>query len=163
MNIEKYTRYLIQTMKDNGVNCLSAEFEGCGDSGEITEIVLHPSNAKIDKHDFTKKSKEIEITATVISFTGRQYNFAENCFTSSKIKFEEETLSLYDFFEKYVEYLAHRDEVDWWNNGGGKGELYINIKEDRFEFSIETYETETPVYSEGSIQDWLDEIEDNED
>ena len=130
-------------LREAGINLVKFEFSGGGDSGAIDDHRAYRySDIRYDGDDFM----EIQDEGTEIK--GEDY---------------EPFKAILDMIENIV-YPTMTKDVDWWNNEGGSGHLYLDVNRNRYRMVIDEVIHDGYEYDEDE-DEWIenDELRESEE
>lgn len=123
-------------LREVGISLVKFEFSGGGDSGAIDEHKAYRySDIKYDEDAF------MEIEDEGVEIKGNDY---------------EPFKAILDMIENIV-YPTMTKDVDWWNNEGGSGHLYLDVNKNRYRMVIEEVIHDGSVYDEDTDEYYEDD------
>jgi len=142
-NIKPYVKTMLKMIKDGGGKEIRVSFDGSGDSGSVESAEIYDGN----------KSLNMEFSVDYLEMSS-SWSKEGGWIKTENIKRMPVKQALTQFCYDMLEETG----IDWYNNDGGYGELYITL--DPVEIKLEVNTRYTEVNSDEFVLDEQFELKD---
>ncbi len=125
-------RALLPVLRERGVQQVTVQFDGSGDSGSIDSTYYEPQ--------LESRGIDIQVRRVTREFVQGEWRYASNV----------ERLNLDDAIEEVANDYLEETGVDWYNNDGGFGELVIDVTQGTVALEINVRMTESETAYSGT-------------
>ena len=127
-NLKPYVKTMLQMIKDGGGKKIRVSFDGSGDSGSVDGVYIHNGSEDMNMQFYVDF---LEVSSSWSSDTGW-------------VKTETpKRMPVKEALESLCYTMLEETGIDWYNNDGGYGELYITL--DPLEIQLEVNSRYTEV------------------
>jgi hypothetical protein len=112
-------RAVLAALREHGVEGVSVDFEGSGDSGAIENIEMHPMERDCNEAEFTGVCMEVEIGTD-----------------GPRQRWRECRMTIEEGIKEAVYGYLEETNVNWYDNEGGYGEAYIDVAAGEVSISV---------------------------
>jgi len=133
--MQKNINVILEKLRELGATSVDISFDGCGDSGSISNITVMQADKEIT-----------ELTCSV-PYDEKTSTYVDGQWIE---RIQTKNISLNEALTKYCEDALDEENVDWYNNDGGFGNLTIDFSrtppEVLLEVNLRHMEVETGLY-----------------
>ena len=124
---------ILDSLKALGITRVTIEYNGCGDSGDVTDAGTEPADAV----------EHLKETAVVVACI----NYDHGAPQDTRYSRQDCSTSLREALDHFALDWASMQHPGWENNDGGRGEFTVFVNEGRFELEHYEYYTESSHYA----------------
>lgn len=142
-NVKPYVKTMLKMIKDGGGKEIRIGFDGSGDSGSVDSVDIYDGS----------KSLNMEFSVDYLEMSS-SWNKEGGWVKTESIK----RMPVKQALEQFCYDMLEETGIDWYNNDGGYGELYITL--DPCEIQLEISTRYTQVNTDGFTLDEELELKD---
>lgn len=127
-HIKPYVQTMLKMIRDGGGKEIRISFDGSGDSGSVDSVEIYAGN---DRLNMMFSVDYPETSSTWSKETGWVK------------KHEIKRMPVKEALESFCYTMLEETGIDWYNNDGGYGELYITLDPCEIQLEVNTRYTQT--------------------